>query len=270
MAAVIAFGAGAAVGTVLAAGVAADDGAPPRPYYAAVPYASSGGGVGGSAAAARGVAIPPLHRVSCAALKARRNALAEYLYARRLYLKLGHQDAETLMPALAGLDAGAPAAPTRYVDVGANVGQTSGAIMAHVCGAGGAMGVCDEASACTRRNTGVLAFEPQSRPRTRLLAEAASGRWALCGWHLRPQAVAASPGRMLLYGNDTQASLAMGGTRGTGGSRQPEEVEVTTLDDALREEGWLPGPPGSIFLLKIGARGGLCAVVGAGDVIGFL
>ena len=198
--------------------------------------------------------IPIDERVPCIAMRQMRDQLIEHLYQRKQYLRLGQLDAETLLPLAGGFDQGPD---VLYIDVGANVGQTSTAIMHALCDDVR----CSEKSPCARgrRRTTVIAFEPQSEPFVNISRKAEAHSWGLCGWSVRKQAVAHEPGRLRLFGRNTQASLAVRGTRGTvdvdeqSGQAKGEEVEVTTLDAVLAETGWAGAAPGSLFLLKIGA-----------------
>jgi FkbM family methyltransferase len=241
-------------------------GAVARAWRARQRHASGGGGDDGGGDAFF-LHIPPAERVPCDTMRSLRDALVAHLYRGMLYARLGHLhlDTETLLPLVGGFD---QAPDALFVDVGANVGMTSAAIMRHLCSsadaapaAGGAVQCSAAHAPCARRRTRVLAFEPAAAARAALVANASSGRWGECGWEVRPQALAHAAGAVTLYGRGTQASLAAAGARGTAardaatGAARGQQVDATTLDAVLAESGWAAGPPGSLFLLKVDAEG---------------
>ena len=79
----------------------------------------------------------------------------------------------------------------------------------------------------------MLAFEPQQKMFQHLHRAAKAGDWGKCNWRGIKAAMSAKPGKLVLYGDTTHASLgkksAWAGHE-VFGSSKTETVEVMTLD----------------------------------------
>ena len=81
--------------------------------------------------------------------------------------------------------------------------------------------------------TNVLAFEPQQRMFQHLQRAAKAGDGGRCSWRGIKAAMAAKPGKLVLYGDTTHASLGKKSAwadHEVFGSSKTETVEVMTLD----------------------------------------
>jgi hypothetical protein len=173
----------------------------------------------------------PARHVKCSDMAALRQRFVDYLTKGRPAVMnvIGQMDAEVLLPLIADL----MPHEVMMVDIGANVGQTSGAMMAFICG-----GNCTRRSRCVGKpGTGVVAFEPQRRVYDVLNGAAAAGQWGLCGWVSRNAAVSSAPGKMTLYGGNTHASLGKEASWmdvENFGEKKVETVVVTTVDQVVQ------------------------------------